>query len=175
VMSIGAAPPVQRLAARIPDGVDLAVLAEHLQVPVDRGQSYVLAPPAQLGVNLLSAAESWQAVKRGSQCLGLPGPADPGPARRRRRVWLRRVWLNWAWVHGTGLDLTHTGTLAAPTEGSRQPEPAPGAASFGGRCRRPVSADGVSRRCHGTRVQTSQTPAWSMGLLVMYGTTAVSL
>jgi hypothetical protein len=42
---------------RVPDRVDLAVLAQHLQVPVDGGQADVLAALAQFRVDLLSAAE----------------------------------------------------------------------------------------------------------------------
>ncbi len=46
MVGIGAAPPVQRLAGRARNGVDLAVFAEHLEVPVDGRQADVLAPPA---------------------------------------------------------------------------------------------------------------------------------
>jgi hypothetical protein len=44
----------------------------------------VLAPAAQLGVDLLSAAEAGQAIEHRDERLGLPGPADPGPPSRRR-------------------------------------------------------------------------------------------
>ena len=63
VMGVGAAAAVEGLAVRIPDGVDLAVLAQHLEVPVDGGQSNVLAAPPQLGVDLLGAAEAGEHVQ----------------------------------------------------------------------------------------------------------------
>jgi hypothetical protein len=43
----------------------------------------MLAPAAQLGMNLLGAAESGQAIEHGDQRLGLPGTPDPGPPGRR--------------------------------------------------------------------------------------------
>jgi hypothetical protein len=57
VVGVALAPAVQRLAVRVADRVDLAVLAQHLQVPVDGGQADVLAALAQFRVDLLSAAE----------------------------------------------------------------------------------------------------------------------
>jgi len=42
VMRVTAAPAVERLAAGVPDRVYLAVLAQHLEVPVDGGQAHVL-------------------------------------------------------------------------------------------------------------------------------------
>ena len=71
---------VERLAAGVADGVDAALLAERLQVPVDGGQADVLALAAQLGVDLLGAAEAGQARQRGGQRLRLPRPARPGAA-----------------------------------------------------------------------------------------------
>src|ERR1019366_9407742 len=38
VVGVALAPPVQRLAAGVPDRVDQPVFAKHLQVPVDGGQ-----------------------------------------------------------------------------------------------------------------------------------------
>src|SRR6185312_6094537 len=71
--------PVEDLAAGVADRVDVAVLAERLQVPVDGGQPDVLAPAPQLRVDLLGTAEARQALQRGRQGLRLPGPARPGP------------------------------------------------------------------------------------------------
>ena len=85
VVHAGAALPVQRLAAGVADGVDAALLAERLQVTVDRGQAHVLALAPQLGVDLLGAAEAGQPGQRDGQRLRLPGPARPRPAHRRRR------------------------------------------------------------------------------------------
>lgn len=53
--------PVECLAGRVADGVDRPLLAEHLKVAVDRGEADVIAPSAQLGVDLLGAAESGKA------------------------------------------------------------------------------------------------------------------
>ncbi len=85
MMGIGAATPVQGLAARARDRVDLPVFTEHLQVPVHGRQADVLAPPAQFRVNLLGTAESGQPVKRGRQDFGLASAADPRAARGGRR------------------------------------------------------------------------------------------
>ena len=74
VVHAGAALAVERLAAGITDGVDVALLAEHLQVPVDGGQADVLALAPQLGVDVLGAAEARQGGQRGGQRLRLPGP-----------------------------------------------------------------------------------------------------
>jgi hypothetical protein len=63
----GAALPVQGLARRIPDRIDGALLAEHLQVPVDRGEPDGLAATAQLRVDLLGAAEAGEAGQRGGE------------------------------------------------------------------------------------------------------------
>jgi hypothetical protein len=63
VVGIAAAAPVQCLAARIPDRVDLATLAQHLKVPVHGGEADVLAAAPKLGMNLLRTAESWQAIE----------------------------------------------------------------------------------------------------------------
>jgi hypothetical protein len=81
-MHAGAALAVEDLAAVVPDRVDPALLAERLQVPVDGGEPDVLAPAPQLGVDLLGAAETGQAVQRGRQGLRLPGSAHPGTADR---------------------------------------------------------------------------------------------
>ena len=61
----GVALPVEGLPGLVADGVDGALLAEHLQVTVDRGESDGLAAPAKLGVDLLSAAEAREAGQRG--------------------------------------------------------------------------------------------------------------
>ena len=61
----GVALPVEGLPGFVTDGVDGALLAEHLQVAVDRGESDGLAAPAKLGVDLLSAAEAREAGQRG--------------------------------------------------------------------------------------------------------------
>ena len=61
----GVALPVEGLPGLVADGVDGALLAEHLQVTVDRGESDGLAAPAELGVDLLSAAEAREAGQRG--------------------------------------------------------------------------------------------------------------
>jgi 1-acyl-sn-glycerol-3-phosphate acyltransferase len=82
VVHAGAALPVQRLAAGVADGVDAALLAERLQVTVDRGQAHVLALTPQLGVDLLGAGEPGQPGQRDGQRLRLPGPARPRPPRR---------------------------------------------------------------------------------------------
>jgi hypothetical protein len=65
VMGVGAAAPVQRLAARVPDGIDEPVLAEHLKMPVDGREADVLTASPELSVNLLGAGESGQHVKSG--------------------------------------------------------------------------------------------------------------
>ena len=65
VVGITATAPVQGLAAGVPDRVDPAVLAEHLQVAVDGGEPDVLTQPAQLGVDLLGTAESRQPIEGG--------------------------------------------------------------------------------------------------------------
>src|SRR5262249_56185522 len=85
VMMVGlaAAPPVEDLPARVPDRVQLAVLAEHLQVPVDGGQADVLAAAPQFRVDLLGAVEAGQAGQHGRERLGLPGAAYPGPPAPR--------------------------------------------------------------------------------------------
>lgn len=85
-MAVGTAAPVKRLAVCVPDGVDLAVVTQHLQMPVDGREPNVLAAPAQLSVDLLSAAESGQPVEHRDQRLGLPGPSDPRPAGGRWRL-----------------------------------------------------------------------------------------
>src|SRR5262245_22004201 len=48
---------------------------------VDRGQADRLATLAELGVDLLRAAEPGQPVEDGRDSLGLPGTADPGALR----------------------------------------------------------------------------------------------
>jgi hypothetical protein len=77
VVGLAAALPVQGLPAGLPDGVHPAVLAEHLQVPVDGGQADPLPLAAQLGMDLLRAQEAGQAAEDRGQRLGLPGPAHP--------------------------------------------------------------------------------------------------
>jgi hypothetical protein len=99
MVSVRAAAAVQDLAARAGDGVDLPGLAEHLEMAVDGGQADVLAAAAQLGMNLLSAAESGQPVQGRGQHLGLAGTTNPGAARGTRR--------------NRGLRGTHTRTVAA--------------------------------------------------------------
>src|ERR1022692_1845818 len=84
VMAVSAALAVERLAAGVADRVDPAVFAEYLQVPVNGSQPDVLAPAAQLSVDLLGAAETRQAVQHERQRLGLPGPAATGGASARR-------------------------------------------------------------------------------------------
>ena len=63
----GAALPVEGLAGRVADRVDGALLAENLQVAVDGGEPDGLAPAAELGVDLLGAAKSWEAGQRGGE------------------------------------------------------------------------------------------------------------
>src|SRR5262249_12564249 len=79
VVGLAAAPPVQGLPAGFADGVYLAVLAQHLQVPVDGGEADPLTPAAQLGMDLLRAPEAGQAGQDRGQRLGLPGSAHPRP------------------------------------------------------------------------------------------------
>ena len=81
VVSVGLAAAVQDLAGRVPDRVDPARLAEHLQVPVHGRQADLLTPVAQFGVDLLGAAEPGEAIKHGGNRLGLPGAPDPGAVR----------------------------------------------------------------------------------------------
>ncbi len=57
--------PVKGLAGRVADRVNGALLAENLQVAVDRGESDGLAPAAEFGVDLLGAAEAREARQRG--------------------------------------------------------------------------------------------------------------
>jgi hypothetical protein len=85
VVHAGAALPVERLAVRVPDRIDLALLAERLQVTVDRGQADVLTLASQLRVDLLGTAEAGQARQRDGQRLRLPGPAPARAARGTRR------------------------------------------------------------------------------------------
>src|ERR1700761_8798904 len=91
MMAARAALAVQRLAVIVPDRVDAAFLAQHLQVAVDGGEPDVLTPAPQLGMDLLGAAEPGQVVQRRHQRrrlprianLGSPRPASlvrPGPA-----------------------------------------------------------------------------------------------
>jgi hypothetical protein len=91
--------PVEDLAAGVADGVDAALLAERLQVPVDGGQPDVLALAPQLRVNLLGAAEARQAVKRGGQRVRLPGPAHPGTAGGSRGGLVPHVLFRRRWRH----------------------------------------------------------------------------
>jgi hypothetical protein len=84
VVHAGAALPVERLAVRVADGIDLALLAERLQVTVDGGQADLLALAPQLRVDLLGAAEAGQARQRGGQRLRLLGPAPARAARGTR-------------------------------------------------------------------------------------------
>ena len=79
VVHAGAALAVERLAAGVADGVDAALLAQRLQVPVDGGQADRLALAPQLGVDLLGAREAGQAIQRGGQRLSLLGPAAREP------------------------------------------------------------------------------------------------
>ena len=61
----GVALPVEGLPGLVADGVDGALLAEHLQVTVDRGKSDGLTASAELCVDLLSAAEAREPGQRG--------------------------------------------------------------------------------------------------------------
>jgi hypothetical protein len=81
----GPALPVQRLAVGVADRVHAALLVERLQVPVDGGQPDVLAHTAQLGVDLLRAAEAGQGLEHGRQRLGLLGAAGARAATGGRR------------------------------------------------------------------------------------------
>src|SRR5690349_11511356 len=80
MVGVGAAAPVEDLAADVADGVDRAVLGEDLQVPVHGGEPDLLALLPEPGVDLLGAAEPGQAVQRQRNRLGLAGAADPGAA-----------------------------------------------------------------------------------------------
>jgi len=82
MVCVAAAPAVQGLAGGTCDRIDLAVFAEDLKVPVNRGQADVLASSPQLSMDLLGAAKARQAVKRSRHRLGLPRAADPGTADR---------------------------------------------------------------------------------------------
>src|ERR1700761_28890 len=79
-----AALPVEGLARRVADRVDDALLAEHLQVAVDGGEADRLALPAQLGVDLLSAAEAGQAGHRRGHSRRLLRAPHTGAARMIR-------------------------------------------------------------------------------------------
>jgi hypothetical protein len=98
VMRAGAALAVERLAAAVTDGVDAAVVAEHLEVAVDRGEPDVLAAPPQLGVDLLGAAEAGQVVQSLGERGRLPRPAHLGATGRVLRA-------------GFGLRRAHKRTL----------------------------------------------------------------
>jgi hypothetical protein len=63
VVGVAAAAPVERLATRVADRIHPAVFAEGLKVAVHGGQADRLAVTAQLGVDLLGAAEAGQAVQ----------------------------------------------------------------------------------------------------------------
>ena len=77
----GVALPVEGLARWIADRVDRALLAEYLQVAVHGGEADGLALPAQLGVDLLRAAEAGHAGERGRDGRRLLGAPHPGAAR----------------------------------------------------------------------------------------------
>jgi len=85
VVHVAGAPAVERLTAGVPDGVDPAVLAQDLKVPVNGGETDVLAPAAQLGMDLLGAAETGQAVERPGKSLRLASAAYPRAAQRGLR------------------------------------------------------------------------------------------
>jgi hypothetical protein len=116
VVAVRAAAPVQRLATGVPNRVDLAAFAQHLQMPVNGGETDVLTALPQLSVNLLGTAESLQTLKHGGQRLGLAGAANPGAAGARWRCRLRR---------------THTRTVAALALHSGRPHLARGAPGNG--------------------------------------------
>jgi hypothetical protein len=61
----GVALPVEGLPGLVADGVDGALLAEHLQVTVDRGKSHGLTASAELCVDFLSAAKAREPGQRG--------------------------------------------------------------------------------------------------------------
>ena len=61
----GVALPVEDLTGRVADGVDGPLLAEYLQMAVDRGESDGLAAAAEFGVDLLGAAEARKTGQRG--------------------------------------------------------------------------------------------------------------
>src|SRR5579871_5083464 len=74
----GVALSVECLARGVADGVDRALLAEHLQVAVHGGEADGLALPTKLGVDLLRAAEAGHAGERsrdGRRLLGAPHPS----------------------------------------------------------------------------------------------------
>jgi hypothetical protein len=73
---------VQRLAVLVPDRVDRAVLAEHHEMAVDGRQADAFASVAELGMDVLRAAEPGQALKGGGQRLGLSCSADPSAPNR---------------------------------------------------------------------------------------------
>src|ERR1700722_160854 len=77
----GVALPVEGLTRRVADRVDHALLAHHLQVAVDGGEPDGLALTAQLGVDLLRAAEAGHAGERGRDGRRLLGAPPPGAAR----------------------------------------------------------------------------------------------
>src|SRR5579859_1602537 len=51
MVGVGAAAAVEGLAVGVPDRVDLAVFAEHLEVAVDGGEADLLATPAQFRID----------------------------------------------------------------------------------------------------------------------------
>ena len=105
VVTAGAAPPVDGLAVRGPQHVDVAVVRELLQRPVHGGQADAVAVRAQPRVQLLRALELAGRLQRRPDGAALPG-LDPGlglgmgplaalrhlspPARSRTRPAARR-------------------------------------------------------------------------------------
>jgi hypothetical protein len=82
---------VERLAVLVADRVDRAVLAEHQEMTVDGRQADLLTAPAQLGVDVLRAAEPREILQSTGQRLGLPRAAHPGAPGRLWRPHLRKV------------------------------------------------------------------------------------
>ena len=62
MVSMGAA-PVDRLAVRLPDDVDLAGLRESLQCPIDRSQADATSAGAQIVVEVLGATKAVEGIE----------------------------------------------------------------------------------------------------------------
>ena len=99
VVGVASALAVQGLAAGIADRVDPAVLAEHLQVPVDRGEPDMLAPAraARRGsAGRCRTRAARPAPRTGPRPAGCRGPGCRG------RAWGWRAG-KWSHTHGSSL------------------------------------------------------------------------
>ena len=72
VMRVGAAPAVHRFPVERTNDVYSTGIGEHLQMPVDRGESDLLTVAAKLSVQVLGAAEAGRLFEDGVNRFTLP-------------------------------------------------------------------------------------------------------